>query len=214
MVDIPDVMATLASERALYHSEADFQHAFAWELHRRLPEAKIRLEYRIETETGVMHLDLLVVRHDEHLAIELKYKTRNLVLVSAGEKYKLTSHSAQDCGRYDFIKDIVRLERVVESVPVSSGCAILLTNDPTYWAPTVQRNTVDAAFRLGEGRELVGELRWGDAASPGTTHGRQEPLQLRLHYQLAWREYSNCMDMPGSRFRYLVVGVPGSLRSG
>jgi len=214
MVDIPAVMAALASDRPIYHSEADFQHAFAWELHRRLSEAKVRLEYRIETEKGTIHLDLLVVREEERLAIEFKYKTRSLATVSGGEKYKLASQSAQDLGRYDFLKDIGRLERIVESEPRTSGCAILLTNDQTYWAPSGQRQTVDSAFRLDEGRELEGDLRWGDKASPGTTRGRELPLQLRAKYRLNWREFSNSVDVPGSRFRYLALGVPASLRRG
>ena len=43
-------MAALARVRPLFHSEADFQHAFAWQLHSAHPDARIRLE--IASATG------------------------------------------------------------------------------------------------------------------------------------------------------------------
>ena len=36
-------MAALARMRPLFHSEADFQHAFAWQLRSAHPDARIRL---------------------------------------------------------------------------------------------------------------------------------------------------------------------------
>ena len=38
-----DILTDLAEKRSIFHSEADFQHALAWEMHRR--EYDIRLEY-------------------------------------------------------------------------------------------------------------------------------------------------------------------------
>jgi hypothetical protein len=41
--------------------------------------------------------------------------------------------TAQDLGRYDFIKDIGRVENIVtDRAPRASGYVILLTNDPSY----------------------------------------------------------------------------------
>ena len=53
-------MQALAQRRAIFHSEADFQHAFAWEIRRLLPESDIRLELPVRTTSGAIHLDLLV----------------------------------------------------------------------------------------------------------------------------------------------------------
>ncbi len=47
----------------------------------------------------------------QKLAIELKYKTRHLLGIVGGEIYDLGDQAAQDLGRYDFFKDIERLER-------------------------------------------------------------------------------------------------------
>jgi len=46
LAEIEETMAALARVRPLFHSEADFQHAFAWQLHSADPDARIRLETR------------------------------------------------------------------------------------------------------------------------------------------------------------------------
>jgi hypothetical protein len=45
-VDVDTVLARLSSVRRVFHSEADFQHAFAWVLHEVDPSLNIRLEVR------------------------------------------------------------------------------------------------------------------------------------------------------------------------
>ena len=87
------------------------------------------------------------------VAVELKYKTRKLLVELDGEAFSLASHSAQDIGRYDFIKDIFRLEKIVPSLENCVGHAIMLTNDSSYWT-SHSKSTVDEAFRLTEGRVL------------------------------------------------------------
>ena len=57
MLDLLGAMRALASHRPVFHSEADFQHALAWQIHRMLPGAVIRLEYR-PLPTEPMYLDL------------------------------------------------------------------------------------------------------------------------------------------------------------
>ena len=44
MLDIDQLMACLADTRKVFHSEADFQHALAWQIHRAMPEGQVRLE--------------------------------------------------------------------------------------------------------------------------------------------------------------------------
>lgn len=207
MFDIHEVLTTLAVQRPLYHSEADFQHAFAWEVQRRLPAAAIRLELPVRVESKAIHLDIWVVHNQQVLAIELKYKTRALALQVAGEEYALTNHSAQDIGRYDFIKDIERLERITARQPSITGYAVLLTNDSSYW--TTQRNhlPIDAAFRLQEDRTLGGELQWDVAASAGTKRGREATLALRGQYIIRWHPYSQLNTSRYNAFRYVVVCV-------
>ena len=185
-----DLLATLAAERPIFHSEADFQHAFAWLLHRMNPKLSVRLELPVRAGKFVSHVDLLTSSSTERTAIELKYKTRALTVTSAGEEFRLTTHAAQDLGRYDFIKDIQRVETLVAQHEVASGYAILLTNDSSYWTVARRPDSVDAAFRLSSDCTLSGALAWHERASAGTTRGRKDVLTLRGSYTLDWRDYS------------------------
>lgn len=210
LIDIPEVMKALARQRKAFHSEADFQHAFAWELHLRQPEASIRLEKPLRTDTKNLHLDFLIEHHGESIAVELKYKTRSLKLNLDGEDFHLSSHSAQDLGRYDFIKDICRLEEITSTIRDCEGWAILLTNDSAYWKTPQNTGTVDTAFRLNEGRNLTGQLAWTDQASAGTKKNRERDLSVTGQYKLTWDDYST-VDSPNySDFRYLAVKIPAA----
>src|SRR5216117_509431 len=107
VIVIDELMALLSSERPIFHSEADFQHAFAWLLHRRYPDIFVRLELPLRTNGSAIHLDLLATSTEGAIAVELKYKTRALAVTIDDEDYRLTNHNAQDLGRYDFIKDVL-----------------------------------------------------------------------------------------------------------
>ncbi len=207
---IIDVLAALAKQRPVFHSEADFQHAIAWEIHQRLPRASVRLERPVEVShlNKLLHVDIWIEQDGDVLALELKYKTRALQVRVGNEQYALRSQSAQDIGRYDFIKDIERVENIdADRAPHATGYAILLTNDPSYWKQSLNDNTVDAAFRLYERGRLHGTLEWGLGASEGTKRGREKPLPLRGSYALRWEDYSRPADGTYGRFRYLVVEV-------
>lgn len=145
------------------------------------------------------------------MAVELKYKTRKLIIELEGETFSLASHSAQDTGRYDFIKDIIHLENITSNLDSCEGYAILLTNDSAYWRsrPT---GTVDEAFNLTEGRILSGSMAWTEKASDGTKRSREKDLQLMGAYELNWQDFSVASKESQSQFRYLAVHVPASER--
>ncbi len=217
-MDLPvsAVLTALANHRPIFHSEADFQHAIAWEIHKHMPRASVRLERPVEVShlNKRLYVDIWIEQGADVLAIELKYKTRALQVLVENEQYALRSQTAQDLGRYDFIKDIGRVENIVtDRAPHASGYAILLTNDPSYWTQSRNDNTADAKFRLHEGSTLHGGLGWGPGASEGTKRGREELLQLRESYALQWEDYSRPAEGSYGRFRYLVVGVKGGLLS-
>jgi len=207
MIDVHSVLSDLAVTRPLFHSEADFQHAFAWQLHERDPDLQVRLEYRRSVLGDRMYLDVWATKADAGVALELKYKTRRLSLNVAGEWFDLADQSAQDIGRYDAIKDICRLEKLTTTGPHVSAFSVLLTNDSAYWASPRGNNTVDAGFRLHEGRVLCGECVWGAAASAGTTRTREAPLRLSGQYAIRWSDYSRVSDDRYGAFRYLALAV-------
>lgn len=133
MLSVENVINELRKSRPIFHSEADFQHALAWEIHSHYPTAVVRLEIHPGRIGQREYLDVWVQYENVTYAIELKYKTRKLDVTYCGEEFHLLNQGAQDIGRYDFIKDIARLERFVAGHPKTIGYAIMLTNDNGYW---------------------------------------------------------------------------------
>jgi len=202
-LELSRLMTTLAAKRPLFHSEADFQHALAWEIQLEVPNARIRLEYRAPRVNPATYLDILVLVGTRSLAIELKYKTMRLHHQHGGEDFDLKSQAAQDLARYDFVRDIVRLERT-RGAGVANDCwAVFLTNDPTYWQATKRPDTIDRMFRLNEGRTLKGYLSWPMDAAEGSIKGREAGMVLKGVYPLTWNPYSSVSG--GGEFRYLAL---------
>ncbi|PMG91829.1 hypothetical protein, partial [Vibrio breoganii] len=195
-------LTSALNKRNLFHSEADFQHHFAWEIHKAVDESTdIRLEFPL-SKVGSNRWEYcdVLVRGTSTIGIELKYKTKKFSTKIGDELFELKQQGAQDLGRYDFLKDISRLESWCERHTISKGYAILLTNDSSYWSIPSRFDTVDSAFRLH--REFVqGELSWAASASKGTIRGRETNLVLENRYSLTW------FDTPRLGFRYLLVEI-------
>ena len=207
MIDIARLLTRLAIKRPIFHSEADFQHGLAWEIHQELPACSIRLEFKPPYLDDRLYLDIWTPNEEATLAVELKYKTRGLRIKVAGETFDLLNQSAQDVGRYDFCKDIQRLEQIVSKRSNVTGYAILLTNDSAYWSQPRSDRTVDASFRIHQGRILTGDLRWGANASRGTMRSREEPISIKGVYELDWKDYSEPSKGSYGKFKYLLVKV-------
>ena len=207
MLDIDGLMTRLAEIRKVFHSEADFQHALAWQIHKAMPESQIRLEVNVSpAEDKKMFLDIWLPV--EGIAIELKYKTQALELEQDNEPFALRNQDARDHGCYDFLRDVQRLETMCSKLEqCKAGYAVLLTNDSSYWKTPSSRNTVDADFRIHEGREISGALKWADHAGHGTMKSRESPIQIQGSYRLSWQEYSNFAGKSYGSFRYLAVSV-------
>ena len=72
MLCIEALLASLAGSRKIFHSEADFQHALAWQIHKAGPESQVRLEVNaFPDQDRRMFLDIWLPI--EGIAIELKY---------------------------------------------------------------------------------------------------------------------------------------------
>lgn len=207
-LDVASLLRDLALVRPVFHSEADFQFAFAWQ---------IRLAYdvnvRLETHPRpAVSLDLqLDWPEGTHTAIELKYKTRLWVGDVLGERFALKDQGANDIGGYDFLKDVERVESFVDAAPGWEGLAVMITNLATYWNPAVHgRETNADAFRLHEGRAIGDELNWRKVG--GTQAQRPNPIRLRDAHTLHWTDYSRLDSSVAGTFRSLVVSVgsPGS----
>jgi hypothetical protein len=206
VLDLEGIIRTLASARPIFNSEADLQLALGWEIRRAHPAARLRMEYRPAYLDRRGYLDLWAADEGWAAAIELKFFARALDVVVDGERFEWLNHGAQDINRYDFVRDVERVESVVRAQPGVKGYALALSNDSSYWrVPTYAHATIDAAFRLHEGSILTGRLAWVASAGAGTTRGRDKPHELHGRYPLHWRDYSRVAEGPAGTFRYFLV---------
>ncbi|AGZ44183.1 hypothetical protein [Actinoplanes friuliensis] len=200
-VDVDAVMASLSSARRVFHSEADFQHAFAWVLHEVEPSLNIRLEVRQDKRE---YVDLFCFGPKGRTAVEFKYFTARWDGTdSATEKFHLRGHAATDLARRNFVFDIARLERFCASGRATNGFAIMVSNDRRLWEPIVSRRVArDQEFRIDEGRALKDVLRWGTEGSYFDANQRE----LAGSYSVAWRDFSE-LNGPAGDFHQLILPV-------
>ena len=209
MIQVENLLQALAKRRPVFHSEADFQHELAWEIHQSVPQSQLRLEYPVHVSNWFTRpetkfaLDILATISHEKVAIECKYKVAKLKAVVSQENFALASQQAHNEGTYDFVLDVMRLEKMIEQKQVNRGLACLLTNEAKYWQPSMRVSTNMDAFRLLDKRLLTGVLAW-DASK---RQNRTEPLELKNNYHLDWQNYSKVEGTGAGQFRCLLVEV-------
>jgi len=206
-LDLTANIERLSNKRPVFHSEADFQHAIAWAIHEAHGTAAIRLEVPFAGRSSQQFLDLLVHLNGQSSAIELKFKTRKLSVQVQEEEFSLKDQSAQDLGRYDYFRDLERIEALCMATPNWSGWAVFLTNDSSYWKPPGRAGVAYEEFAMDEGRLVSGKLKWGPTAGPGTIEHRKEAIALSGSYRLEWKDYSGFDTKGYSRFRYLAMSA-------
>ncbi|MHA1819229.1 MAG: hypothetical protein ACTSU2_03450 [Promethearchaeota archaeon] len=211
MVEIKKVLESLSEIRPIFHSERDFQFAFAWQLKKLYNNLDVRLEKRFDILNKPYYVDIFAKTNKDFIIFELKYFTQNFKIAYNGEDYNLKYQSAEDIGRYDYLKDVMRIETIVENSDMINltgiGYAIALTNNPGFWKPSRKEEVIDKDFRIDEKRgNIGGKLTWKNNPSEGTTNGRNEPIILKRRYILKWNEFSDLGGKYG-RFRYLALKI-------
>ena len=209
-LDLPAALAALAEQRPVFHSEADFQFALAWVIRKRHPGIEVRLEYPAPWDGPRSYIDVWLRNGDGPNPVELKYWTSKTELTFADETFDLKQQGAQDQGRYDFWKDVERIERLIASGLTTGGYVVALTNDRGYWNEG-REGTIDGAFRMHAGRVVQGTLSWSPHASAGSIKGRESPIDLSGGYVTHWHHYSQPAEGPGGEFRYLLLDVGTAL---
>lgn len=206
--DIIKAIDSMKEKRKVFHSEADFQFALSWEIKEIYPEIDVRLEYAYKILGKIYHLDILLIIEDKFIPIELKYKTVKNLLIVNDEEFILRSHSAQDGGKYDFIKDIVRIETLLlDKSKFFEGYTIMITNDSSYWKGNIKLNTCCAEFDIAENKEIKGLLKWAEHTSIGTKKNREDDLNLLGKYKIKWNKYSYFNEKKNANFKYVLVKV-------
>ncbi|MYD28147.1 MAG: hypothetical protein F4X03_04415 [Dehalococcoidia bacterium] len=209
--DLHAAMASLAKRRPVFHSEADFQFALAWELRRRHPDVELRLEYPVPLKDVRGEVDIWLPEAGGAVAIELKYWTRRAELTANDEPFLLKERAFKNLYLYDFWKDVARTESLIAQGLAQGGYVIALTND-RFYESSGKGTAAYEAFRMYEGREVPsGTLAWTGNPSRNAIRGREEPHRLRGRYFTSWQPYPSDPADPGSNFRYLLLDVEAGI---
>ncbi len=195
----------LSEKRSFFFSEADFQHELAW-LIRSKTDCAIYLERPMKTkeEPYPFYVDIILVLNQITIGIELKYKTKKESIDFAGEPWVLGNQAATNLGRYDYIKDIIRLEKLKIDNKIEKGYSIFLSNDSSYWNDNRKYNKTGVEFYISENMTISNELKWSQFTNMGGIGKRKNPLQLLNTYKMNWLDYSNDNR---NNFKFLVTEI-------
>ncbi len=194
--------------------EKQLQFDLAWEL-KKSTGAKIHLEYATKpkqqeedeeennSKKTRYYYDIVIEDDVELIPIELKFKTKS---VKGHEEY--TNQAAQDLARYDFWRDVKRIEdfNAPSEKFASVGYAVMVTNDGAYVDKSGE-NTMYKSFSVNKDREVkAGKLDWASEPSPKSVgENRMNGIEIKNDYKLNWEE--DVVANNGVRFNVLVLEV-------
>jgi hypothetical protein len=256
-MNLENIIQQLQKKRKLFHSEDDLKFELGFLIKKSNPSCEIRLEKPInlefstkkgplETELHRAPIDIVVIIDSIQIPIEIKYKTLALskekgrklaspYMINA-EYFDLANQGASDLGRFNFRKDILRIEKVIED-PINNatlGYCLMITNDKDYWNEP-KSNSLANNFSL-HGKAIRGfdpgwnypsnmhekyiniENQWVDKKNNSKKHWTCKgdlflDLTLAKDYKIKWNEYSNIeqgfnKEVPiNSEFKYLLVKI-------
>ena len=195
-----DIRNFLKQQKELLFNEFDLQMQLAIYLRNTGKYDDVESEYFIPTKNtdllngydwnSNMRIDIVVRKGKEYLPIELKYVTKKVIrdYERFGVEIKgmeiLKNHAAQDIRRYDFWKDVRRVELVKNIFPtVKNGLAVFLTNDPSYTKDPKPDSVCYPFSMSGNGNIGGGSLTWN--GNPATSKNRTA-FKLDGSYRLKW----------------------------
>ena len=197
-----DIRNFLKQQKELLFNEFDFQMQLAIYLRMLRKYDDVESEYFMPTKnTNIlegydwdsnMRIDLVVRKDKEYIPVELKYVTKKVVrdyerfgIIIRGMEV-LKNQAAQDIRRYDFWKDVRRIELVKNIFPtVNNGLAVFLTNDPSY-TKDPKTNSACYPFSMSGNRNIGGGImEWNGNPATGKDY---KPFKLDGIYNLKWEK--------------------------
>jgi len=198
-LDVSEILKELSIKRPLFHNEKDFQFEFS--LLMQQLGFKIRLETSVCKENGKRkYIDLVAFDEEkqECYLFEFKYKTIDKKITIDGEMYDLFNHGARDLGSYAFLKDVERIEKLINKTifgyKVKEGYAIFLTNDFGY-TRGFKQNSLCYNYGLEEGKlfksnNTIKFLIPNDKEKEDTCVFKLDEIKFKNEYEVKWEEYS------------------------
>ena len=152
-----------------------------------------------------MKVDIVVKGQGEYVPIELKYKTQTIGAALTrfdeyvGTEPVLKNQAAQNLGKYDFWKDVRRLELLRRRFKaVRHGVVLFLTNDKSYTKAS-RASAICANFAMDEGHHSA-DKSWAGGAKE--IQGRPD-FKLNGGYDIEWHNPT----LAGQRYYYTIVRV-------
>jgi hypothetical protein len=202
MFSIHEELERLSQKHPFFASKEAFKQSLKFQL-----QEKFRVEENKRFHDYLIDLWVEEPESGCQYAICLMNKLARATIRQNGQTIELKHHGAEDQGRYDFLAQVEKLERITMGRRNVYGIVVLLTNDHLYWTEPMRSNTVDCEFRIHENRIITGELKWLEHASAGTTKNREEPIVIKGMYKMQWHHYSTISNEKHGEFRYLAVYV-------
>lgn len=172
---LTDIIESFAKKEIIFSNEEQLQFQMAIELGKN--GADVSLEVLSMENNEKMYTDIVVKNRDDtsYTAIELKYKLQDNDLIYTtqnGNKHPTFKQGANNLGRYAYLQDVERLERLIydrtnikndpthehiafntfkfdknKNKKVTKGYAIIISNDENYWKH-IDLNRLSSNFSL------------------------------------------------------------------
>jgi hypothetical protein len=212
---ISKALNRLETKKPMFHSESHLSEWLADTLKKMVdlpswPKLQMAGFYRVNKK---LRLDMLFVHRGREYAVELKYTRApmnkgNPLSYRGDVFYAPKSGSPDDITRFNFLRDIERLESEIPIRENSVGFVLLMTNRRALWEKG-DRTANDAAFHIDDGIRR-GLLEWASPPSPNTVERAGESLWIENNYDTKWRTYSDIPKLKkNGLFRYLLLKVVG-----
>ncbi len=169
-----DILTFIEENEELFFNERDFQMHLALYLRNTNRYDDVDVEYYVPYQElgnyvweSELRLDIVVRKGEEYVPVELKYKTKKVEKSflrfeeNIHNAVIMKNQGAQDIGRYDFWKDVRRVELVHKRFSqVIGGVAVFLTNDNSYLRMPKEQS-IDYLFSMSEGKHSI-HKHWAD----------------------------------------------------
>ena len=213
---LKEMLSGLAKSRPVFHSEADFQHELAIQLHSAGWSCRLELPLsvqlkgnRVKAEVDIMTYSLI---DKTPIAIELKYVSARLITDHEGEPFNLANNWCSNLSRFDCLADWERVAAIVAAGHAEQGFTIFLTNAEDAWVKDVsQTENLARNMSIHEGRKLIaGEsLLWPENINLDSVGKKRlppySPIKCPVPSSCDWSDYSLLGVEKNARFRYLIL---------
>lgn len=158
-------------ERKVFHGEIDFQFELMNAIKEYYNTCIVRAGHPFKINGRRKYVDILITdeNNKKGIIVELKYKTenkKNNKIKINSETYILGNQGAKDDSSYYILKDIEKIEKIIDNknndygIHIIKGYVIFITNDKTYMenkisgkAENVSLNRINDEFQTRNFKE-------------------------------------------------------------